>query len=95
MFQRLERIDKGFIDMPKELVILLSYFGAAFIFALCVFAYQCYEYKGSRTMLKWEYWYDFEKGSTLFMASYFFPLTIIVGLCYIPFWLIKKLFKVE
>lgn len=81
--------------MPKELVILLSYFGIAFIFALCVFVYQCYEYKKSSTMLKWKYWYDLDKGSTLFMASLFFPFTIIVGICYIPFWLIKKLFNVE
>lgn len=81
--------------MPKELVILLSYFGIAFICALCVFAYQCYEYKESSTKLKWEYWYDFEKFSDLFIASLFFPFTIIVGLCYIPFWLIKKLFNVE
>lgn len=81
--------------MSKELVILLSYFGIAFIFALCGFAYQCYEYKKSGTVLKWEYWYDFEMGSALFMASFFFPFTIIVGMCYIPFWLIKKLFNVE
>lgn len=81
--------------MSKELVILLSYFGIAFMFALCGFAYQCYEYKKSNTMLKWEYWYDSDMGSILFMASLFFPLTIIVGICYIPFWLIKKLFNVE
>jgi hypothetical protein len=80
--------------MAKEVIILLSYLGMAFIFALCVFAYQCYEYKKSRTMLKWEYWYDEEKSSTLFMASLFFPFTIILGICYIPFWLIKKLFNV-
>ena len=81
--------------MAKEVIILLSYFGIAFIFALCIFAYQCYEYKKSGTMLKWEYWYDLEKSSALFMASLFFPFTIIVGICYIPFWLIKKLFNVE
>lgn len=81
--------------MSKELVIILTYFGIAFIFALCVFAFQCYEYKKSSTMLKWEYWYDLEQGSTLFMVSLFFPFTIIVGICYIPFWLIKKLFNVE
>lgn len=81
--------------MAKELVIVLSYFGIAFIFAVCVFAYQCYEYKKSRTMLKWEYWYDSEKVCALFMASLFFPITIIVGICYIPFWLIKKRFNVE
>lgn len=81
--------------MAKELVILLSYLGMAFIFALCVFAYQCYEYKKSGTMLKWEYWYDLDKGSTLFWASCLFPFTIIVGIGYIPFLLIKKLFNVE
>lgn len=82
--------------MAKEIVIImLSYFGIAFIFALCGFSYQCYEYKKSSTMLKWEYWYDLEKCSTLSMASLFFPFTIIVGLCYIPFWLIKKRFNVE
>ena len=81
--------------MAKELVILLSYLGMAFIFALCVFAYQCYEYKKSSTMLRWEYWYDMDKGSLLFGASFLFPLTIIMGICYIPFWLIKKRFNVE
>lgn len=81
--------------MSKELVILLSYFGMVFIFALCVFAYQCCEYKKSNTILKWEYWYDFDKSSQLFWASFLFPLTIILGICYIPFWLIKKLFNVE
>ena len=81
--------------MTKELVIILSYFGMAFIFALCVFAYQCYEYKKSGTALKFEYWYDLEEGSVLFMSSLFFPFTIIVGIGYMPFWLIKKLFKVE
>ena len=81
--------------MAKELVIVLSYFGIAFIFAVCVFAYQCYEYKKSRTMLKWGYWYDSEKVCALFMASLFFPIAIIVGICYIPFWLIKKRFNVE
>lgn len=81
--------------MAKEAIILLSYFGLAFIFALCVFAYQCYEYKKNNTMLKWEYWYDLDKGDTLFIASLFFPVTIIVGIGYIPFLLIKKLFNVE
>lgn len=81
--------------MPKELVILLSYFGVAFIFALCVFAYQCYEYKKSGTMLKFEYWYDFDKVCQLLAASFFFPFTIIVGIGYIPFLMIKKLFNVE
>ena len=46
-------------------------------------------------MLKWEYWYDSEKVCALFMASLFFPITIIVGICYIPFWLIKKRFNIE
>ena len=81
--------------MSKEYIILLSYLGIAFIFALCVFAYQCYEYKKSDTRLKWEYWYDVEQGEQLFGASLLFPLTIILGICYIPFWLIKKRFKVE
>ena len=81
--------------MAKEAIILLSYLGMAFIFALCVFAYQCYEYKKSCTILRWEYWYDFDKGSLLFWASLLFPLTIICGIAYIPFWLIKKRFNVE
>lgn len=81
--------------MAKEVIIILSYFGMAFIFALCVFAYQCYEYKKSGTALKFECWYDSEEGSVLFMASLGFPFTIIVGIGYIPFLLIKKLFKVE
>lgn len=81
--------------MAKEVIIILPYLGMAFIFALCVFAYQCYEYKKSGTALKFKYWYDLEEGSVLFMASLFFPFTIIVGIGYIPFLLIKKLFKVE
>jgi hypothetical protein len=81
--------------MAKEVIILLSYLGMAFIFALCVFAYQCYEYKKSGTALRWKYWYDLEEGSLLFWASALFPVTIILGICYIPFWLIKKRFNVE
>lgn len=81
--------------MNKELVIILSYFGIAFIFALCGFAYQCYEYKKSDTMLKFEYWYDFDKECLLLTASLFFPFTIIVGIGYIPFLMIKKLFNVK
>lgn len=76
-------------------VILLSYATIAFIFGLCLFTYQCYEYKKCGTMLKWEYWYDDEKGRNIFLASLLFPVTIIVGICYMPFWLIKKLFNVE
>lgn len=81
--------------MKEEIIIILSYFGLAFIFALCVFACQCYQYKRSNTMLKFDYWYEAEKGSFLFIASLLFPLTIIVGIGYIPFLLIKKLFNVE
>lgn len=81
--------------MEKEVIILLSYLGIAFIFALCGFAYQCYKYKKSVRILKFEYWYDFEKGCQLFTASFFFPFTIIVGIGYIPFLMIKKLFNVE
>lgn len=79
----------------EELVILLSYFGIAFIVALCVFAFQCYEYKKSGTMVKFEYWYDSDATSQLFMVSLFFPFAIIVGIGCIPFLLIKKLFNVE
>ena len=46
-------------------------------------------------MLKWEYWFDFDKAMNIIGASIFFPLTIIIGLLYIPIYLIKKLFKVE
>lgn len=76
-------------------VILLSYATAAFIFGLCLFAYQCYKYKKCGIMLKWEYWFDFDKAMNIIGASIFFPLTIIIGLLYIPIYLIKKLFKVE
>ena len=51
--------------------------------------------KKSGTALKFEYWYDSEEFSVLFMTSLFFPFTIIVGIGHIPFLLIKKLFDVE
>lgn len=76
-------------------VILLSYTTIAFIFGLCLFAYQCYEYKRCGTMLKWEYWFDLDKSMDIIGASILFPISIIIGLLYIPIYLIKKLFKVE
>jgi hypothetical protein len=76
-------------------VILLSYTTIALIFGLCLFAYQCYEYKRCGTMLKWEYWFDFDKSMDIIGASILFPISIIIGLLYIPIYLIKKLFKVE
>lgn len=76
-------------------VILLSYTTIAFIFGLCLFAYQCYKYKKSGIMLKWEYWFDFDKAMDIIGASIVFPITTIIGLLYIPIYLIKKLFKVE
>lgn len=78
-----------------EVVILLSYVTIAFIFGLCLFAYQCYKYKKCGTMLKWKYWFDFDKSLDIIFASILFPITIIIGLLYIPIYLIKKLFKVE
>lgn len=46
-------------------------------------------------MLKWEYWFDFDKSIDIMLASILFPITTIIGLLYIPIYLIKKLFKVE
>lgn len=76
-------------------LILLGYTTIAFIFGLCLFAYQCYEYKKCGTKLKWEYWFDFDKAINIIGASIVFPITTIIGLLYIPIYLIKKLFKVE
>lgn len=76
-------------------VILLSYTTIAFIVGLCLFAYQCYEYKKCGTMLKWEYWFNFDKSMDIIGAAILFPITITIGLLYIPIYLIKKLFKVE
>lgn len=76
-------------------LILLGYTTIAFIFGLCLFAYQCYKYKKLGILLKWEYWFDWDKAIEVIEASILFPITTIIGLLYIPIYLIKKLFKVK